>query len=203
MDSFASTVLLLFLVTNPIGNLPLFITTLDSLPPERYRPVVIRESLFALITLAIFMVGGEQVLRLLKITQASLELAGGIILLMIAIKLVFGSAQSEADVPGAPARPPRKEPFIVPLAIPYIAGPAAISTCILVGGKGWEMLLISLTALLAAWLLGTLILLSGRWAGKILGVRALAALETLMGLLLTTMAVEMLIKGIKIAFLQA
>lgn len=202
MREFITTAVLIFVVTNPVGNLPLFITTLDGVPQERYRPVVLRESLIALGLLALFMTGGTQILTLLNISQASLALAGGIILFMIAIKLVFGSAQSEADVPEPEkARPKRREPFIVPLAIPFIAGPGSISTSILIGGDGKLPLWGGLLALAAALAAGTLILMSGRTIGKVIGPKALAALETLMGLLLTTMAVEMLIKGIKFAFL--
>ncbi len=197
-NSFVATIILIFLVTNPIGNLPLFITELDGLPPKRYRPVVLRESLFALAFLAVFMVGGNRILSVLKITQASLELAGGIILFMIAIKLVFLPAQSSGDATAGAA--PTQEPFIVPLAIPLFAGPAAISTCILIGGRGWGELPLNLAALLIAWGTGTLILLSGRFAHRILGVKVLRALESLMGLLLTTMAVEMLINGLRLAF---
>ena len=118
---------------------------------------------------------------------------------MIAIKLVFGSASGSGEKKSAP----ESEPFIVPLAIPLFAGPAAMSTAILVGGRGGFMhTLEAAGALAAAWAICTAILLSGRYAGKFLGAKALSALESLMGLLLTTMAVEMIIAGIKYAFLS-
>ena len=118
---------------------------------------------------------------------------------MIAIKLVFGSASGGGEKKSAS----ESEPFIVPLAIPLFAGPAAMSTAILVGGRGGFMhTLEAAGALAAAWAICTAILLSGRYAGKFLGAKALSALESLMGLLLTTMAVEMIIAGIKYAFLS-
>ena len=192
MDSFVSTLILFFLVMNPLGNLPVFIAELDGTGAARYRFIVIRESLIALGVLLLFLFCGGA-----NLTQASLELSGGIILFMIAIKLVFSSAAKDAKAPGDPT----KEPFIVPLAIPLFAGPAAMSTAIIVGGKGGiEASLSGSAALITAWGICTLILMSGRYAGKFLGTKALSALESLMGLLLTTMAFEMMIKGIKLAF---
>ena len=190
MDSFVSTLILFFLVMNPLGNLPVFIAELDGTGAARYRFIVIRESLIALGVLLLFLFCGGAILKYLNLTQASLELSGGIILFMIAIKLVFSSAAKDAKAPGDPT----KEPFIVPLAIPLFAGPAAMSTAIIVGGKGGS------AALIVAWGICTLILMSGRYAGKFLGTKALSARESLMGLLLTTMAFEMMIKGIKLAF---
>ncbi len=198
MDAFSSTLILFFLVMNPLGNLPVFIAELDKLDSGRYRFVVLRESLVALAVLLAFLFCGGEILKALQISKASLELSGGIILFMIAIKLVFSSASDHIQ---QKENGPPREPFIVPLAIPLFAGPAAMSTAILVGGKGgFSSLLSGTTALVCAWGVCTLILLSGRYAGKVLGVKALSALESLMGLLLTTMAFEMMITGIKLAF---
>lgn len=197
MDSFVSTLILFFLVMNPLGNLPVFIAVLSRTAATRYRLIVVRESLIALGVLLLFLFCGGAILKYLNLTQASFELSGGIILFMIAIKLVFSSAAKEADSPESPA----KEPFVVPLAIPLFAGPATMSTAIIVGGKGGiEASLFGSAALIMAWGICTLILMSGRYVGKFLGVKALSALESLMGLLLTTMAFEMMIKGIKLAF---
>ena len=129
MDTFSSMLILFFLVMNPLGNLPVFIAELDRQPPERYRFIVLRECLVALAILLLFVFCGGEILKALRITQASLELAGGIILFMIAIKLVFGSASGGGEKKSAP----ESEPFIVPLAIPLFAGPAAMSTAILHG----------------------------------------------------------------------
>lgn len=199
MEAFISTGILFFLVLNPLGNLPLFLTELEGLSPERYRHVVLRESLIALGVLLVFLAGGGQILNALRISKASLELSGGVILFMIAIKLVFSPA---ADGAGK-QRETVREPLVVPLAIPLFAGPAAMSTAILVGGKnGFSSILSGGGALIAAWGICLLILLPGRKLGELLGNKALSALESLMGLLLTTMAFEMLITGIRLAFLS-
>jgi len=198
MDTFYSTLILFFLVMNPLGNLPVFIAVLEGETPERYRFIVLRESLIALGVLLLFLFCGNEILKYLQITKASIELAGGIILFLIAIKLVFSTAGNDVGS----AKAPQKEPFIVPLAIPLFAGPAAMSTAILVGGRaGTSGLLTGAAALFTAWGICTVILLSGRYAGRFMGPKALSALESLMGLLLTTIAVEMMIRGIKYAFL--
>lgn len=196
MLAFVSTLVLFFLVLDPIGNLPLFITTLEPYSGARYRRIVLRESVIALGILLLFLICGERILQVLNISNASLQLAGGVILFMIAINMVFGKDSNL----GRSSEEVRREPLIVPLAIPFVAGPAALSTAILVGGRGVEQLPGSLVALGIAWFLSTLILLVGRFASRLLGKNVLSGIEALMGLLLTAMAVEMVISGIRFAF---
>ena len=195
METFSSILILFFLVMDPLGNLPVFITTLENLPPKRYGAVVLRESLIALGVLLLFFFCGGKILEFFHISTASLELSGGIILFLIAIKLIFSTPAEQMQRQNNPAH----EPFIVPLAIPLFAGPGSMSTAILLGGKSGSLFAEAL-ALICAWSICTLILLSGRYAGKFLGTKVLAAMESLMGLLLTTMALEMIISGIKQAF---
>lgn len=195
METFSSILILFFLVMDPLGNLPVFITTLENLPPKRYGVVVLRESLIALGVLLLFFFCGGKILEFFHISKASLELSGGIILFLIAIKLIFSTPAEQMQRQNNPAH----EPFIVPLAIPLFAGPGSMSTAILLGGKSGSLFAEAL-ALICAWSICTLILLSGRYAGKFLGTKVLAAMESLMGLLLTTMALEMIISGIKQAF---
>ena len=195
METFSSILILFFLVMDPLGNLPVFITTLENLPPKRYGAVVLRESLIALGVLLLFFFCGGKILEFFHISKASLELSGGIILFLIAIKLIFSTPAEQMQRQNNPAH----EPVIVPLAIPLFAGPGSMSTAILLGGKSGSLFAEAL-ALICAWSICTLILLSGRYAGKFLGTKVLAAMESLMGLLLTTMALEMIISGIKQAF---
>ena len=195
METFSSILILFFLVMDPLGNLPVFITTLENLPPKRYGAVVLRESLIALGVLLLCFFCGGHILEFFHISKASLELSGGIILFLIAIKLIFSTPAEQMQRQNNPAH----EPFIVPLAIPLFAGPGSMSTAILLGGKSGSLFAEAL-ALICAWSICTLILLSGRYAGKFLGTKVLAAMESLMGLLLTTMALEMIISGIKQAF---
>jgi len=193
MDFIISTTLLLILVMDPLGNLPFFISTLREVPGDRFIRIVLRESLVALLVLTGFLLLGRRIIELLQISQASLGLAGGIILFLIALKMVFGT-------PGENESKARSEPLIVPLAIPMIAGPSATATMILLRGRGEEFLLPSLLALVIAWLITTVILLFARTIARVLGSKVLDAGESLMGLLLTALAIEMFINGIKSAF---
>ncbi len=194
MDIF-STALLLFLVIDPIGNIPAFVFILQSVPPEKHQRVIIRELLIALVALVAFLFLGKYIIAALQVSRASLGAAGGIILFLIALRMIFpvpkGVFGEEADL---------GEPFIVPLAIPLIAGPAAMATLMLLmarqsaNWRGW------LLALLLAWSVSGLILLSADRLSRLLGRRTLIAIERLMGLILTVVAVQMLLDGVAQAY---
>ncbi len=189
-----SAAALLFLVFDPLGNIPVFTCVLSRIEPGRRRRIIVRELLFAFAILVIFLFVGRHILSLLGISQSSLGIAGGIILLMIAIKMVFSG--SEAIFENAPD----EEPFLVPLAVPLIAGPSAIATVILLMAKDpgrWHHWFL---ALLSAWFVsGTLLMFSDRLS-MFLGTRGSKAVERLMGMILTAVSVEMLIKGIRDSF---
>ena len=187
-----STAVLLFLVMDPLGNLPVFVSILRHFSDADYRRIVFRESLSALGILLVFMFFGDKILSLLHISTISLGIAGGIILFMIAIKMVFGThSQTEASL---------KEPLLVPLTIPLFAGPSTLTVIILVRSTPGATLLGCLAALFITWVISAIILVSGRQLEKVLGEKILGAMESLMGFLLTVVAVEMLIQGIKEAF---
>ncbi len=188
-----SMAVMLFLVLDPVGNLPVFVSILKRQEEKRYCRIILRESTIALAVLIVFLLFGENILKLLQVSQNSVGIGGGVILLLISLKMVFGAPVIEPDSSGE-----EREPFIVPLAIPLIAGPSAIAMTILVRGN--HSVLSCLAALLMAWGAATLLWLTGRLLAKILGNRALDALESLMGFLLTIMSVEMLINGIRAIF---
>ena len=192
-----SAAVLLFLVMDPFGNIPVFVIYLRDIPPARQRYIVCRGLLIVLVALVAFLFFGRYVLAVLHVSESSLGIAGGIILFMIAVNMVFSG--SEQLFP----RQLDGEPFIVPLAIPLIAGPSAMATVLLLMARQPERWSSWLLALLAAWLLGGLILLLSPWFSRMLGTRGLTALERLMGLLLTTVAVEMFIAGVRRAFLDS
>ena len=194
--SLLSATLLLFLVIDPIGNVPLFLGALKNVEPRRHKRIIIRELSIGLAILLFFLIFGRYILLLLQISEMALSIAGGIILFMIAIKMVFSG--SEKIFEGSPD----SEPFIVPLAIPLIAGPSAMTIVMLLmarePSRGFEWLL----ALVIAWIVSSIILVSSDRLSQLFGKRGLTALERLMGLLLTTVAVEMFIKGIRQSFFQ-
>ena len=192
--SIFSAAALLFLVFDPLGNIPLFSCVLSSVEHrERYK-IIIREHLVALAILVLFLFGGRHILALLEISQSSLGIAGGIILFMIAIKMVFSGSDTIFE------NMTDEGPFIVPLAVPLIAGPSAIATVILLMAKEPSRWPEWLLALFCAWLVsGTLLMFSGRLS-VLLGTRALKAIERLMGMILTAVAVEMFVEGIRNSF---
>jgi len=188
--TFFSAVVLLFLVMDPLGNLPLFLSALKQVPAERQRRVVLREMLIALTVLMLFLFLGGSLLRLLGLSEPALSAAGGIILMIIALRMVFPSREHslEEDVPS--------EPFIVPLAIPYVAGPSSMATVLLLMSREPERWMEWTGAVLTAWVLCLPIMLSATGLSRRLGQRGLTAIERLMGLILVTIAVEMLMTGV-------
>jgi multiple antibiotic resistance protein len=185
-----SAALLLFLVIDPVGNIPMFLTTLKKVDEARRRIVVIRELIIALVVLIAFLFLGQYLLQALHLSQTALTTAGGIILLIIAIKMIFPARDKslQEDVEG--------EPFIVPLAIPYVAGPSAMATALLMMSREPERWLDWLLAVLIAWAASALIICFSSYFAKFLGEKGLIAIERLMGMLLITVAVQMLLTGI-------
>lgn len=189
--SILSASILLFLVMDPFGNVPLFLSVLKGVPPQRRQKTIIRELLIALTVLLLFLLAGPYVLKALHISESSLRIAGGIILLLIAIKMVFGKAE---DIFGGS---PKEEPLIVPLAIPSLAGPSAIATVMLLTGQEPHRWMEWVVSLLLAWLLTSIVLLLSSKLDRLLGERGVSALQHLMGLILTALAVEMFLQGLR------
>lgn len=192
--SLISASILLFLVMDPFGNAPVFLCVLKDVPSQRRQKLIIRELLIALIVLVFFLLMGPNLLKALQISEPSLRIAGGIILFLIAIKMIFGGPEDMFR--GAL----EEEPLIVPLAIPCIAGPSAIATVMLLTGQEPNRWLEWLLSLFAAWIVTSVILLLSAKLNRILGKRGLSALQHLMGLILTALAVEMFLQGIRTVF---
>jgi MarC family membrane protein len=189
--SFSSAVVILVLVLDPIGNIPIFASLLRRVSPARRTRVILRECAIAFAVLLAFVFVGEAVLRLFDLSEASLTIAGGVILFLIALRMIFHSG---AEVFG---NLPEGEPFIVPLAIPSIAGPAAIATVVLLSSAApqrWPEWCAAITIAMAATLV---VLLCAERVVRAVGARVLAAFERLVGLLLTAIAIEMLLRGIE------
>ena len=185
-----SAALLLFLIMDPLGNVPVFLAVLKQVAPERRRKILIREVLIAYAVLLFFLLVGEQVLELLQIQQETISIAGGIVLFLIALRMIFpaeGAGLGEG-VEG--------EPFIVPMAIPLVAGPSGMAAVMLMGSNEPERLGEWSLALLIAWGATAAILFSATMLYKLLGIRALTAIERLMGMLLVAISVQMFLDGL-------
>lgn len=186
--SILSAAVLLFVVMDPIGNVPMFLVALREVEPGRRRRVVLRELVIALGVLLAFLVAGRHVLALFQISGPSLSIAGGLILFLIALRMIFRGEEL--------AERPEGEPLVFPLAIPYIAGPSAMATVMLLATREPARLVDWTLALAAAWAASALILTFAADLARVVGQRGLTAMERLMGMLLTAVAVEMTLFGV-------
>lgn len=193
--SFVSALILLLLVLDPLGSLPIFIPVMRSVAPERRRWVALRETGIAFGVLLGFMLAGDVFLRTMHLSERSLEVAGGVILLMVAIRMIFGA---EGGVYGTPEG---REPLIFPLAVPLLAGPSAMATVLLLASRQPEGLWKWVGALTCALLVSLVVLLLCDHIRRWVGDSVVAAVEKLMGLVLTAIAVEMILAGLKRYFL--
>ena len=189
--STASAIAILFLVMDPVGNIPVFLAILKNFDAAKTRKIIIRECFIALIVLTFFLFAGRFILHLLCISQASLGIAGGVILMLIAIRMIFAGSEKVFEMSDV------SEPFIVPLAVPAVAGPSAMTTLILITaaqpGQWYKWIFV----LFCAWFLSSVILYFSVGLGKLLGRKGLSACERLMGMLLTAVAVQMFINGLR------
>jgi len=191
MHELLSATILLALVIDPFGNVPLVVSAMRNVAPERRARVILRECVAAYAILALFLVGGHRFLELLHLTEVSLTIAGGIILFLIAIRMVFHHPQ------GIFGEAPGGEPFLVPLAIPSIAGPSALATVMLLASRSPESLGMLVLAVSITMAISVVVLAGADRVQRVVGEHGVLALERLMGLVLTALAVEMLLSGIR------
>lgn len=189
--SIISAAILLFMILDPLGNVPLFLSLLKELPPARRRIVLARELLIALAVLVLFLVAGQYILALMHLRQESVSIAGGIILFLIGLKMIFPPPDG-----GIFGKSTGGEPFIVPMAIPGVAGPSAMAALLLLTNTQPGRMLEWGIALFIAWLLTSAILLSSTWLFRWLGESVLTAMERLMGMLLVAISVQMFLAGV-------
>ena len=192
-ESFFQSFILLLLVTDPFGNVPLFVSTLRQVAPERRHRVVLRECLIAFGLLLLFMMVGRPFLDALQLSEVALRIGGGVILFLIALRMVFPQPGGVFGQTHAGAT----EPLIVPLAIPALAGPSALVTVLLFSSQAKMSMwlyaaVISLVAIV--WLA---VLLAAERLQRVLGDAVMTAFERLMGLILTAIAIEMLLAGVR------
>jgi MarC family membrane protein len=197
--TFLSALVLLLLVLDPFGSLPIFISVMRGVDPARRTRVAVREVAIAFGVLLAFMFAGQGFLSLMHLSERSLEVAGGVILLIIAIRMIFGSSSGEAYAADGALR----EPFIFPLAVPLLAGPSALATVLLLASRQPERVLYWVGALTVAMLVSGAVLLAADRIRQLIGSSMVAAIEKLMGLVLTAIAVEMILAGLKRYFFEA
>lgn len=189
-----AAILLLVIIMDPIGNVPVFLSILKNIPVGRRRVIIVRELFIALTILLFFMFVGRYILQMLEIEQSSLGIAGGIILFIIAIRMIFPGTKpmfSHNEI---------TEPLIVPLAIPMLAGPSAIAAVILLMAQEPNRWIEWTFVVCVSCFVAGAILISSEALGRKLGNRALLAIERLMGILLIMVSVDFILDGIKQTF---
>lgn len=187
--NFLSATILLFIIIDPLGNIPLFASALRNVPPLRRKRVLLREVGIAFGILLVFMYFGEGFLRLMHLTDFSLQMAGGIVLFVIALRMVFPRSATEADEMEG-------EPFIVPMAVPALAGPSAMATVMLMASQSPERMTTWIAALFVTMSLSLVVFLLAEYILKWVGPAVVQAFERLMGLLLVAVATDMVLRAV-------
>lgn len=183
--------LVLFLIMDPIGNVSSFLTMVKGIEPRKQSKIVLREMGIALLFMLLFNYLGEFIFNLLQISETTVTITSGVILFIIAVQILF------PQLHGIRENIPEEEPFIIPLAIPLIAGPSLLATIMLYAHTE-ENLLTMLLAILIAWTGAVFVLLSARFLHRILGVNGLMACEKLMGMILVLLAVQRFLDGVNL-----
>ena len=186
----AAAALLLFLILDPLGNIPILLSLLKGVPASRQRRILARELVIALVVLMLFLWGGQYALELMHLREESVRVAGGIVLFLIGLRMIFPPPE------GVMGEMPGGEPFIVPIAIPMIAGPSGMAAVMLLGSQEPGRMSDWMLALTIAWGATAIILFSATYLQKWLGTRVLTAIERLMGMVIVAISVQMLLDGI-------
>ena len=189
MTLYAATITLI-LVMDPLGNIPVFLSILKRFDPKKQARIILRESIIAFFILALFVFFGQYILHGLHITSQALSIAGGLILFIIAIRMIF------PPEPQAGKEDHQEEPLVVPLAVPLTAGPSAMAVVLLFVTRDPHHRGLVFLAVVIASIIFTVIMLCSRYLMKILGHRGLTAVERLMGMILTTVSVQMFLTGV-------
>ena len=182
----------LFFVMDPLGNIPVFNSVLSRFEPRRRAQITARELVIALVIMLVLLFAGTAILNFLGLTQPSLNIAGGVLLFLIALRMIFpgrggGERATQSD----------EEPLIVPLAMPMVAGPSTIAVLLLLSSTEPERIWEWCTALVIAWAIATVLLTASPFMMRVLGDRGLRAMERLMGMLLVLLATQMLLNGVR------
>lgn len=186
-----STAILLFLIMDPLGNIPVFLAVLKDVDPARRSRIIRRELLIAFAIMCLFLLSGAPVLRALGLSREAVGIGGAIVLFIIALRMIFplrGGVMGDEEISG--------EPLIVPLAVPLVAGPSLLATLILLMENAPNHLWTNFAAMTLAWLGSALILLCAPFFYRILGHRGLKAIERLMGMILICLAVQMMLNAL-------
>lgn len=192
MTEIISATILLILIMDPLGNLPIFMSVLKNIESNRRKIVLIREMIISLLIMLLFLFAGEKILTALNLRTETVSISGGIILFLIAIKMIFPSEENVNNVVHS-----HEEPFLVPLAVPLIAGPSLLATLMLLSHQYPNKILYLSGALIIAWSTTVIILLLSELFLRLFSKKGINALERLMGLILIMLSTQMFLDGIQ------
>ncbi len=190
-NDIASVAVTLFFIMDPLGNVPVFNAILSNFDSTRRMKIMSRELLIALLILFGFLFSGNAILGFLGLSQSSLSIAGGMLLFIISLRMIFPKTTSRDEIDGA------EDPVIVPLAVPMIAGPSTIAILLLLSSSQPERIVEWSVSLVLAWLATAILLVASPFLMQVLGTRGARALERLMGMILVILATQMLLNGIR------
>ncbi len=190
-NDIATVSVTLFFIMDPLGNVPVFNAILANFSKKRRMLIVARELCIALAILLMFLFSGNAILGFLGLSQSSLNIAGGILLFIIALRMIFPKPHGETETADD------EDPFLVPLAIPMVAGPSTIAVLLLLSSSQPDRMLEWSIALILAWLGSTVLLVASPFLMSVLGTRGSRALERLMGMILVILATQMLLNGVR------
>jgi len=190
MKSTLSTAFTLFLIINSLGMAPVILALLKDYAPKQQRLIMLREAIIALLFILVFKYIGEAFFSWLEIGRPSIEVAGGVILFLIALRMIFPHLKANDEMELS-----KEGPFIVPIAVPLLAGPGTLTT-VMIQARSNPDSINMLYAIFIAWICSLLVLLAAPTLKRIIGTRGLNAFERLMGLILTLLAVQMMMHGL-------
>ena len=201
LDLFFSAFVTLFVVIDPPGCAPIYAGLTSGATRAQARSMAIRATVIATIILLIFALFGEQLLAGLHIELDSFRIAGGIMLFLIALDMVFEkrTERREARAEKIKATPEIEDVSVFPMAMPMIAGPGSIATMMLLMSRseGTAQTLVVLGALAAVLALTLLALIAAGPLMKLLGASVEAVITRLLGVLLAALAAQYVIDGLK------
>lgn len=180
----------LFLLMDSIGNIPFYLSFLKKVPAKRHPYIICRELLIALFVIITFNFVGDGLMRFLDVKIDTVQIAGGIILFLICLKMIFPQHHDRNET-----LPYEDEPFIVPLAIPLVAGPSVLAA-VMIYTRQEQSNQVMIGAILMAWTATLIVLLLSTFLKKILGGKGIMALERLMGLVLALISIQMFLNGV-------
>lgn len=193
MQEVIAAAVTLFFIMDPLGNIPVFLAVLKAVPEERRKKIIVRELIIALGIMLLFLFMGSSILHALGLSREAVAIGGGLVLMIVAIRMIFPSRGGIMGDDGDDYT----EPFIVPLAIPLVAGPSLLATLILLVETNPEQIKSSLMSVLLAWSISAVILYFSPVFYRLLGHRGLKAIERLMGMILISISVQMLLNAFK------